>query len=83
LAAVEEFVAEAAVEALDPGVLPRRAGVDEHRLGTGEAAPVRNGVRDELGSVESPWDLWRLSVLDMKESNELPEGFESAAVLAG
>ena len=30
-----------------------------------------------------PGIFWRLSVLDMKESNELPEGFESAAVLAG
>jgi len=32
---------------------------------------------------ESPWDLWRLSVLDMKESNEFTQGFESAAVFAG
>ena len=30
LAAVEQLVAEAAVEALDPSVLPRRARVDEH-----------------------------------------------------
>lgn len=29
---------------------------------------------------ESPWDFRRLSVLDMKESNELSQGFESAAV---
>jgi hypothetical protein len=32
---------------------------------------------------ESPWDLRRLSVLDMKESNEFTKGFESAAVHAG
>ena len=28
---------------------------------------------------ESPWDLRRLSVLDLKESNEFTQGFESAA----
>ena len=32
---------------------------------------------------ESPWDLRRLSVLDMKESNEFTQGFESAALHAG
>lgn len=31
-------------------------------------------------SIESPWNLRRLSVLDMKESNEFTQGFESAAL---
>ena len=51
LPAVEEFVAEAAVERLDPCVLPRRAGIDEHARGVVESAPVRERVRDELGPV--------------------------------
>ncbi len=48
---VEQLVAESSVEGLDPGVLPWRAGVDEHRPGAVEAAPVVDGVRDELGTI--------------------------------
>jgi hypothetical protein len=58
--AVEELVAQAAVERLDPGVLPRRSGVDEHRAGAVEAAPVGDSARDELGSVEFLSDVKRL-----------------------
>ena len=36
---------------LDPGVLPWRARIDEDRLGAVEAAPVGDGVGDELGAV--------------------------------
>ena len=50
--AVEEFVAQAAVEALDPGVLPGRARVDELGSGAVEPAPVVDSVRDELGTIE-------------------------------
>ncbi len=49
--AVEELVAESAVERFDPGVLPQAAPVDEHGVGAAEAAPVRHGVGDELGPV--------------------------------
>ena len=52
--AVEELVAEAAVEALDPGVLPRAARVDEDRVGAVEPAPVGDGMGDELGPVIEP-----------------------------
>jgi hypothetical protein len=44
LPAVEQLVAELAVERLDPRVLPRRAGIDEHAAGSREPAPVRDGV---------------------------------------
>lgn len=50
---------------------------------TTRSGPATQSGRYRFPRIESPWDLWRLSVLDMKESNELPEGFESAAVLAG
>ena len=39
LLAVQELVAQVAVERLDPGVLPRRSRVDEDRVGAVEAAP--------------------------------------------
>jgi hypothetical protein len=48
---VEELVAEPAVERFDPGVLPWRAGVDEHGVGAVEPAPVGDCVGDELGPV--------------------------------
>ena len=54
LPAVEQFVSEAAVEGLDPGVLPRRAGIDEHARGVVEPALVRERVRDEFGAVVHP-----------------------------
>ena len=52
LPAVQQLVAQPAVEGLDPGVLPRRAGIDEHGGDFVEPAPVGDGVSDELGSVE-------------------------------
>ena len=54
LPAVEQFVAQLAVERLDPCVLPRRPGVDEHRVDTVEAAPVGDRVSNELGPVVEP-----------------------------
>jgi hypothetical protein len=54
LPAVEELVTELSVERFNPGVLSRAAGIDEHAGGAGEAAPVRDRVRDELGSVVEP-----------------------------
>ena len=54
LPAVEELVAYAAVERLDPGVLPRRPGVDEHRVEPGVGAPAGDGVGHEFRSVECP-----------------------------
>jgi hypothetical protein len=54
LPAVEQLVTQPAVEALDPRVLPWRAGVDEHTVGAGEAASVRDCVGDELGTVVEP-----------------------------
>jgi len=49
--AVEEVVAKATVERLDPGVLPWGSRVDEDRVRAVEAAPVGDCVGDELGSV--------------------------------
>jgi hypothetical protein len=51
LGAVEELVTQPAVEALDPGVLPRRPRVYEDRSGAVEAAPVGHRGGDELGSI--------------------------------
>src|SRR3974390_2368688 len=48
---VEQFVTQTAVEGFDPGVLPGRARVDEERADAVEAAPVGDGVRDELGTI--------------------------------
>src|ERR1700710_2834890 len=52
--AVEELVAEPAVEAFDPGVLPWGTGIDENGVDTVEAAPVRDRAGDELGPVVEP-----------------------------
>src|SRR5918993_1147470 len=54
LPAVEQLVAEAPVERLDPGVLPRRTGIDEHGGDIVEPTPVGNGVSDELGTIVEP-----------------------------
>ena len=51
LPAVEQLVSELAVERLDPGVLPWRAGIDEDRVDAVEPAPVRNRSGDELAAV--------------------------------
>src|SRR3954453_11974073 len=48
---VEQLVTDAAVEGLNVGVLPRRAGFDERRLGPSEATPVAQGVCGQLGPV--------------------------------
>ena len=45
---VQEFVAEAAVERLDPGVLPRRSWVDEHGVDAVGLAPFGDDDGDEL-----------------------------------
>ena len=52
--AVQVLVAHAAVERLDPGVLPRRAGLDEDRRRRVEPAPVRDGMSDELRTIVKP-----------------------------
>ena len=44
--------------------------------------PVKVTSSAPESTTESPWDVWRLSVLDMKESNEFTQGFESAALHA-
>ena len=49
---VEQLVTYAAVEGLDVGVLPRRAGLDVPGLGAGQAAPLPQGPRDQLRAVE-------------------------------
>lgn len=54
LPTVEQFVSEPAVERLDPCVLPRGAGIDEHARGVVEPAPVRERIRDEFGAVVHP-----------------------------
>lgn len=50
----EQLVAHPGSVGLDPGVLPGRAGVDVARAGSGEAAPVPEGVGGELGAVVHP-----------------------------
>src|SRR5262245_56137625 len=49
--AVEQFVAQAGVEALDVAVLPRAPSVDVSGLGTDRSDPVLHGLGDELRSV--------------------------------
>ena len=48
---VQELVAQARVERLDPGVLPGRARIDEDRRRCVEATPVGNRIGGELGPV--------------------------------
>src|SRR3954452_24077939 len=48
---VEQLVAQATVEGLHVGVLPRRAGLDERRPRAAEATPVPERVRGQLRSV--------------------------------
>ena len=85
VAAVEELVAEPAVEALDPGVLPRRAGVDEDRRGAVESEPVCDGVRNELGSVVEAYDPGRHAPLgdDPVENPDDVVGVDGAVDLDG
>src|SRR5262245_25585929 len=49
--AVEQFVAQAGVEALDVAVLPRAPSVDVSGLGTDRRDPVLHSLGDELRSV--------------------------------
>ena len=49
--AVEQFVAQAAVEAFDASVLPRASRRDERGLRTDGGDPVTNGLRHELWAV--------------------------------
>src|SRR5262249_28390532 len=49
--AVEQFVAQAGVEALDVAVLPRAPSVDVSGLGTDRRDPAVHGLGDELRSV--------------------------------
>ena len=55
----KELVPRPAVEGLDPGVLPRAAGVDVGGLDAIEAAPIADGGGDELGAVVAPDEAWR------------------------
>ncbi len=48
---VQQFVSETTVEGLDPGVLPWRSRVDEHRVDARLGAPLGDGVGHELGAV--------------------------------
>ncbi len=50
---VQQFVAEPTVERLDPRVLPRRAGVDEHGVDGVEPAPVRDRTGDNSGPLSN------------------------------
>jgi len=61
---VEQIVSEAPVERFDPGVLPRRTRIDEHRVDTAVVAPVSDGVAHELGPVVKPQKRWRSASLD-------------------
>ena len=56
---VEQLVAQSAVEGFDPGVLPRRAGVDEQRSGAVESTPVVDRMGDELRTVFEAHVAWR------------------------
>ena len=49
--AVEELVAEAAVEALAISILPRAAGFDEERFEAALRHPVHHRLGDELGAI--------------------------------
>src|SRR5205814_8991985 len=60
---VQEFVAQARVEALDVTVLPWAAGGDVGRLGTNGGNPLPYGLGDELGAVVRP-DVRRHSARD-------------------
>ena len=51
---VEQLVADAAVEGLDEGVLPRRAGLDVGGPDAGQAAVVAQRPGDHLGAVVHP-----------------------------
>jgi hypothetical protein len=55
----EQLVTNPAAERLDVGVLPRTAGVDVARAGSGEAAPVLQRVRGHLGAVVAAHELRR------------------------
>ena len=63
-------------------------GEDRYAGGLAQRPEHRQAPRGTAGSprrsrpTESPWDVRRLSVLDMKESNEFSQGFESAALHA-
>src|SRR5215211_7843579 len=48
---VEQLVTHAAVEGLDVGVFPRRAGLDVPGPGAGQAAPLPQAPRDQLRAV--------------------------------
>jgi hypothetical protein len=56
---VEEFVAGAAVEGFDVGVLPRRSGLDERGLGPRVATPVSEGVGGQFRAVVAAHVLGR------------------------
>ncbi len=49
--AVEKFVAQASIKALDEAVLPWAAGSDVGRLCPDGADPILHGFGDELGAV--------------------------------
>ena len=49
--AVEQFVTQARIEALDIAVLTGRPGFDERGLGSDRSNPLADSLRDELGSV--------------------------------
>lgn len=55
-----QLVAKTAVERLDPGVLPRRSGIEEDRVGAAEPTLVRDRVAmnssPSLSSPPSPSD---------------------------
>ncbi len=55
--AVQKFVAESGIEALDEAVLPRATGCDVCGSGSDRCNPVLNGFGHELGAVVRPYVL--------------------------
>ena len=65
---VEQFVADPAVERLDPGVLPRGSGFDVDGAESREAAPVPQTPGDQFGSVVHPEMLWSAALVSTRRS---------------
>jgi len=55
--AVQKFVAESGIEALDEAILPRATGCDVCGSGSDRCNPVLNGLGHELGAVVRPYVL--------------------------
>lgn len=60
----KQFLSHPRAIGLDPGVLPWAAGFDVAGAGTGEVAPVREGVGGQLGPVVAADELGSASLGD-------------------